>query len=157
MMLVLGLVSTVSASDKAQFEKLANNAIKSVVSGSVNADALMKDMETLVSLGKKFCKANAKGKGTKYMNLVLSHADNMKKLSLEQIEEEWHDGGMAKANGINLEQFGHFDAVSSAADAVIHPATCYIVLKNYKANGDKDGLDQIKDELSEVLEHLKHL
>ena len=157
-LLTLGLVSNVSASaEKDEFIKIATAAVKSVINGNVNADAMMKDMERLIVLGKKFSKDLAKGNATNFMNLVVKEADNMKAMTLDEIEEAWHEGGVPTANGIDLKQFGHFAPENSAADTIIHPATCFIVLKNYKKDGDADGLDQIKDELGEVLEHIKHI
>lgn len=157
-MLTLGLVSVLNASsDVEEFKAIANSAIKAVVEDTVDADKMMKDMDKLIVLGKKFCKKNATGKGTKFMNLVIDNAEKMKAMTLDEIEEAWHDGEAITNAGINLDDFDHFSPVFSSADTVIHPATSYIVLKNYKKDGDKDGLAQIKDELSEVLEHASHL
>lgn len=156
-MVMVGLVTVVNASDLDEFKAIANKTIKAVVDGNIDADKMLIDMDRLIVLGQSFCKKHATGKATKFMNLVIDNADKMKAMSLDEIEEAWHDGQAIKDAGINIDEFDHFSPAFSAADTVIHPATSYIVLKNYKKDGDKDGLAQIKDELSEVLEHASHL
>jgi hypothetical protein len=88
--------------------------------------------------------------------VVTSNAKMMKQLSLAQIEEKWHQGGELKKYGYTLKD-DHFGDVGNLIDAIIHPATSYIALNNFKASGDQAHLQQVVAELSEVLVHLDHL
>jgi len=62
-----------------------------------------------------------------------------------------------KKNGVKINEIDHMGEVNSLADTVIHAATSYLALVEYKKQPNKDHLDQVKDELSEVLEHIKHI
>ncbi|MCI0505225.1 MAG: hypothetical protein L0Z73_03870 [Gammaproteobacteria bacterium] len=80
----------------------------------------------------------------------------MKQLSLSEIEEKWHHGGELKKNGYEVKD-DHFGQVGNLIDAVIHPPTTYIALTKYKTDGNKEHLEQVVAELSEVLVHPGYL
>ena len=88
---------------------------------------------------------------------VILNAENMKNLTLAQIEDLWHGGGYLKSKGIDPEKIDHFGPLMSLMDSVIHPATSYLLLKEYKRTGDSSLLVRVKAELLEVLEHIKHV
>ncbi|MBT4760542.1 MAG: hypothetical protein HOO06_02490 [Bdellovibrionaceae bacterium] len=162
------LSTSIFAFDKAAYTKIAKETVKEALSGKVsNIDALIKKQETLVKLGiagcKKYLKSHSDSRTPaavtekKALELVIANADKMKKSSLEKIEENWHDGGVFKKNGVKINEIDHMGEVNSLADTVIHAATSYLALVEYKKQPNKDHLDQVKDELSEVLEHIKHI
>ena len=62
-----------------------------------------------------------------------------------------------KANGIDISTYDHFSDVMCFCEAVVHPATAIICLKEYKKTKNEELLEQMKAELAEVREHLKHL
>ena len=148
------------AFDKATFERLAKASIKEAMSGEIkDPDALIKTQKKLIALGVAGCKEYAKKnpKWAKLMNLVVKNADKMQTMSLDDIEEQWHEGEALKEIGLNFDEIEHFGAALSFMDTVLHPATVVIVLNEYKKTRDPELLDQIKDELSEVLKHIEHV
>ena len=164
---VLGLTAvafsgSVHQFDKKGYSKIAKKTVGRVISGNVDADKMLSDMEKLVTIGVAGCKEHMGEKETppeeaKMMELVIANADKMKSLSLEDIEAQWHEGGKLKANGVDLNKYDHFSEVMCHLDAVVHPATAIICLKKYKETKKADLLEQVQAELQEVIEHLKHL
>jgi hypothetical protein len=148
------------AMDVAGYKLIANATIKEALSGSVkNIDKLIADQKKLVEIGVAGCKEYAQKvpKDAKIMKLVISNANKMMAMTLEEIEPAWHEGGVLGENGIDFDAIDHFSPALSHMDTVVHPATTYIALKEYKKSKDGDLLEQVKDELSEVLEHLDHV
>ena len=167
MFLVSGFISNAIAAgdhqfDKATFTKIAKKTIGKVISGNIDADAMITDMEKLVALGIEGCKEHMNEAGTsadeiKVMQMVIDNASSMGSMSLADIEAQWHEGAFAKANGVDISGFDHFSEVLSHYDTVIHPATAIICLKQYKVLADEALLEQVQDELAEVNEHINHL
>lgn len=148
--------------DNAVYEKLAKKTIAAVISGKIDAKQMLSDLEKMVAMGIAGCKVHINKKGTpaeekKIMKLVVEHADKMAELTLEQIEEQWHEGGVLKENDIDIDKYEHFSVVMCRLDAVVHPATGIICVNDYKKSKDDELLEQIKAELEEVVEHLKHI
>ncbi|WP_135078451.1 hypothetical protein [Terasakiella sp. SH-1] len=146
--------------EKAKFEEIAKNTISAALSGKIdNVDAVMADQKKLIALGVAGCRAYAQEDATHkaMMELVASSAEKMTAMSLEQIEEAWHEGGALAEIGVDVDDIEHFGTAISLMDAVVHPATAYIALQEYKKTGEAELLVQVKDELSEVLEHMSHI
>lgn len=91
------------------------------------------------------------------LNLVILNAEKMKNLTIDDIERLWHGGEFLRSKGIDPEKIDHFGPMMSLMDAVIHPATAYILLKEYKKTGNPELLQRVKAELMEVAEHVKHV
>jgi len=167
MVMVIGLVSNVFAGTEHQFDtksydKIAKKTIGRVISGNIDADKMLADMEKLVKLGVAGCKEHMGEAETppleaKIMKYTIENANKMGSLTLGQIETQWHEGGFLKAKGVDTSGFDHFAEVLCHYDAVVHPATAIICLKEYKKTKNGELLEQLKDELAEVREHLKHL
>lgn len=158
--LTFASLSPAIAMDTATFKKIANNTIQTVLSGSVSdVDALIADQEKLIAIAIKGCKEYAKKapKHAKFMKLVIDNADKMTQMTLDEIEPAWHDGEFVNESGIDFDAIDHFSPALSHMDAVLHPATAIIALRDYKSSGDADLLVQVKDELAEVLKHLEHI
>jgi len=154
------LALNVNAMDTSSFERLANNTIKQMDSGVVgDIDALIAMQEELMRLGveggSQYIISNPAG--TKPLSLVIENASKMKELTLDEIEDKWHQGNFFKAKGINVDEIDHFGPVMSLMDSVIHPATSYLLIKEYKLTGNPELLGRVKGELIEVLEHIKHV
>ena len=167
MVLIAGMMTHAFAGTEHQFDvkgydQIAKKAIGMVISGNVDADNMLADMEKLVGLGVSGCKehmgeAETPPEETKIMQLTIDNAQNMTSLTLADIESQWHEGGFLKTNGVDLGEYDHFSEVMCHYDGVVHPATAIICLKEYKKTNNADLLEQIKDELAEVREHMRHL
>jgi len=149
-----------SALDVDSFNKIANDTIKQMNSGVVgDIDTLIAMQEQLMILGVEggveFLKEGPKD--ARALILVIENAEEMKDLSLDEIEDLWHAGNYLKSNGIDPDNIDHFGPTMSLMDSVIHPATSYLLIKEYKRTGDADLLARVKGELFEVLEHIKHV
>ena len=119
-------------------------------------------MDKLLTLGIAGCEEHMGEKETpaieaKIMRYTIDNAKSMAALSLENIESQWHEGGFLKSKGIDIESYDHFAEVMCHYDAVVHPATAIICLKEYQKSKNEELLEQVKAELAEVKEHLKHL
>lgn len=91
------------------------------------------------------------------MTLVADNAEAMTAMSLDEIEEAWHDGAALSEIGLDFDSLDHFGPAVSHMDAVVHPATAIIALHAFEETGDRSYLLQVRDELSEVVEHIGHL
>ena len=158
---LLGSCATAAnALDVESYENLANNTIRQMNSGVVgDIDAMIAIQEQLIILGMEgginYLQKSPKG-GTP-LKLVIENAESMKSLSLDEIETLWHAGEYLKNKGIDQEKIDHFGPMMSLMDSVIHPATSYLLMKEYKRTGNPDLLVRVKAELYEVLEHIKHV
>lgn len=158
--LAICIAGQAQALDVDNYRKLAKATIKQMDMGVVgDIDSVIATQEQLMALGAEggveYLKDNPKGGMP--LQLVIVNAEKMKDLSLAGIEAQWHDGGFLKANGIDPEQIDHFGPLMSLMDSVIHPATSYLLLNEYKKTGDRDLLVRVKAELFEVLEHINNV
>lgn len=149
------------AMNKARYIELAKSTIQQVLpgNGSVDVSALIAQQKDMIDIAIAACEqyASENPRDAKLLRLAVKHADEMQKLSLDDIEEQWHDYGLPNSKGIKTDSYEHFAPTISLMDSIIHPATAIIVLNNFEKDGDRDSLMQVKDELSEVLEHLHYI
>ncbi len=148
--------------DKKLYDKIAKKTIGMVISGNIDADKMIADMGKLIDFAVQGCKEYMKKGGTppkeaKIMKIVVENAKKVSSLTMDEIEEQWHDGGVLKANGIDIDKFDRFSEVISLYAAVVHPATAAICFNEYKKTKKEDLLDTVKDELEEIREHLKYI
>jgi len=148
--------------DKKTYVKIAKKNIGRILTGKVNADVMLSDMEKLVDLGIEGCKEHMSEPETpknevKMLSTLIDNSGKLTSLTLEQIEEQWHEGGVLKNKGIDIGTMDHFDEAMCHYDSIIHPATAIICLKEYKKTNNEELLDQMKAELAEVAEHMEHL
>lgn len=149
-----------SAMDFDGFRSLAQHTVRQMNMGVAgDIDALIAMQEELMVIGMqggvKYLQLTPEG-GVALQTTILN-AESMKKLSLDQIEELWHEGKFLQAKGIDTEHLDHFGAEVSLMDAIIHPATSYLALRAYRNSGDPELLTRAKAELVEVLIHLDQL
>jgi hypothetical protein len=143
-----------------EYESLAKKTVQAILGGSVrNVDKLIANQEKLMEIGLEECEEHKEegGSDVKVMDLIIKHAPRMKTSTLEELEENWHDGAVLTANGIDFDALDPLAPTSILMHMVVHPASAYVALKEYKSSKDKDMLDVVKDELSEVLKHLEHV
>jgi hypothetical protein len=163
LLVVMLAVPSAHAFNSARYKELATETARKILSGNVDVDALIKVQNELIKMGVDGCREHAKmmPKDAKMMQLVVDNADKMKHLTLDEIDDEWHDGEFLRKNGIDFDSMDHMGPSATIMFTVVHPATAYIALTEYKKTGDREYLMKAKDEMSEVLEHIdfikKHL
>ncbi len=156
--LTFGFNSITIAADLSEFKKLADATIEQAKSGQIkNIDKLIKMQGQLLSLGKAASKnyGATNPKAAKMMKLIVSQAEKMKTLSLSQIEAQWHEKSYLKGKGIPDALLADRSKTGIYLDAVINPATTFILLSEYKATKDSKLLKQVVGELEEVLTNFK--
>ena len=159
-LVLLNCSTLVHALDVETFNKLANNTIKQMNMGVVgDIDELLAIQEQLMVIGLEggieYLETGVKN--PKPLMLVLENAEGMKDLSLDEIEFLWHGGNFLKSKGVDPDKIDHFGPMNSLMDTVIHPATAYLLIQEYKRTGNADLLVRVKAELFEVIEHVKHI
>lgn len=157
---VMAFFGSASAMDAVLFTKLANQTIEEVRGGFVT------DINRLIAMQKQMLELGVEG-GKRYiqrhpehrdvLSTVIDNADSMLMMSLEQIEEQWHQGKFMRSQGFDLDKLDHFGELFSLMDAMIHPATSYIALKEYKRTRNANFLSRASAELVEVVEHVEHI
>ena len=157
-----GFAGTENPFDKKAYEKIIKGNIGRIISGNIDVKEMLIDMEQAVKLGLAGCEQYRDKPETprienEIMRHIINNAQKMKSLNLYQIETLWHEGGFLKKKGIDISTINHFSEVMCHYDSVVHPVTAIICLKLYMETKDEDLLAQIKAELAEVKEHIKHL
>lgn len=147
------------AMDTVRFRSIVADTIAQIDGGEVDADTLIKMQQELVAIGVEGARefAAATPEHARLMNYLVEQADEMVQMDLDGIEMAWHDGEALADIGIDIDALDHFGPAIGHMDAVVHPATAIIALREYSASGDGIYLAQVKDELSEVIEHLSHI
>jgi len=152
--------NSVKAMDVDNFIKMANHTIQEANGGFIsNINKLIGMQEELVKLGIEGSNEYIK-KHPEHADIlgeVVANADNMMRMSLEEIEDQWHMGKHMRAKGYDLDKLDHFGPLFSLMDSIIHPATSYLALKEYKRTRNTDFLARASGELIEVVEHVKHI
>ena len=153
------LAGPANALDVARFNALASETVRDLNNGDPDIAALIERQEELVAIGVEGCRKllAQNPEAAQVMQLVIDGADRMMLMDLDEIEEAWHEGGVLAEHGVDFDDLDHFGPVVSHMDSVVHPATAYILLKAYQKDRDRAHLHQVKEELSEVIEHIKHL
>lgn len=149
-----------NAIDKKQYLAIAESTIVQLQKKPLSdMSALIKQQEQLMAIGiqgaldyiaKHHDKAAILGE-------VIANANKMKLMTLTEIEAQWHHGGYMKSRGYDMQRFEHFGSLYGLMDSIIHPATCYIHLKNYQRKNAPESLDRCVGELIEVMEHVRHI
>ncbi|KPJ89314.1 MAG: hypothetical protein AMJ53_15870 [Gammaproteobacteria bacterium SG8_11] len=162
MMFFLGFAfnSNLYAADWHHFEEMATRTINAVKKGHPkDVDQLIVLQERLMEIGVKACEnyALANPDDAEMFQLVVNNAENMKVLSLPEIKQQWHAKRFLLSHGIPVEKLQQNSTTGSLLDAVVHPATAYIALKEYRRTGDSALLEQVNLELSEAVLQLTYL
>ena len=153
-------IAAAIAGDWHHFEKMANQTIKAVQKGHPkDIDQLIHLQERLMEIGISACKNRARTNpdDAKMFQLVVNNAESMKFLSLSEIKQQWHAKRFLLSHGIAVEKLHQNSTTGSLLDAVVHPATAYIALREYRRTGDSSLLQQVDQELSEAVFQLSYL
>lgn len=148
------------AMDVDTYIDVAKQTVGKVKKGKVkDVDKLIAQQEELIRLAiegaLQFAEENPESR--KMMHLVVLNSERMKHMSLDEIEKAWHGGEYMKAHGIDINELAHTDAAMNFYDAVVHPATAFIALSEYKDSKDPELLSQVENELTEVVMHVEQL
>ncbi len=148
------------AEDWQHFENMATQTIKAVKKGHPkDIDQLINLQEQLMEIGLKACKnyAIANPEDAKMFQLVVSNAETMKFLSLQEIKQQWHAKRFLLSHGIPVDKLQQNSTTGSLLDAVVHPATAYIALREYRRTRNVELLEQVNLEMSEAVLQLTYL
>ncbi|MEJ6123428.1 hypothetical protein MT390_16400 [Vibrio sp. 2-Bac 85] len=144
----------------ADYKKITESIIQSVVSGDVDVPTMIADNKKLIAIGVELSKAYQEKypQSQKMMQAIIDNADSMQTLSLESIEEQWHDNGIFTEGKYKTD----FDIDDEDVEdfhnpkgAVVHPATAIIAIQMWEKDKNEEHLTLIKEELQEVLHHLQ--
>lgn len=157
---VLFFTGFAQAADLEKFKEIAHKTMQTVSTESVSdgeIDNLIQMQEELISIGKQAIKeySSKHPKTARMLDLVYDKADGMSKLSLAEIEAQWHEKGYLKSQGVRTEAMEEKSVTGSLMDTVVHPATAIIALRDYRKSKDKKLLKQVNDELEEVVHHVE--
>jgi len=153
---------SVIAIDKEEYIKTAKETIKKVKRGKVKE----KDLTKLVAYQQKLIRLAVEGAlayaetspdDRKMIHLTVLNSERMKRLSLEQIEKDWHAGDYMRSHGIEINEINHISDAMNFYDAIVHPATAIIALEEYRKDGNAEHLTQVEDELTEVVMHVEQI
>lgn len=147
------------AMDLDRYRTIVGETIKGTESESVDVAHLIDLQEQLVSMGVQGAREYGveAPEQAQLMNFVADHAGDMATMSLDEIEAAWHEGEALQEIGVSIDDLDHFGRAVSHIDAIVHPSTAIIALRDYGESGDRVHLLQVRDELSEVVEHLGHI
>jgi len=157
---LLSLSLSAEVMDVEKYSIIATEIIReSMKMEGADTQKMLQQSETLIQMGIASSRAYAavNPEYTKLLTLTADNAEGMKAMSLDQVEEEWHEFAFLARHGIDAEEIEHFGAAISLMDTIVHPATSVIAIRAYQAEKDEEHLEQVKAELSEVLEHIKHV
>lgn len=154
------IIADAIAEDWNHFKKMANQTIKAVKKGHPKDVAQLIHMqERLMEIGIMACKIHAQAypDDAKMLYLVVNNAENMKVMSLSEIKRQWHAKRFLLNHGIAVDKLHQNTTTGSLLDSVVHPATAYIALREYRRTGDASLLKQVDNELSEAVLQLSYL
>lgn len=157
--LALSAATGTQALEVDTYQALIAETISGLGAETVDVAHLKALQEQLIALGVAGARdyAAASPADAPLMTFVVDRSSDMTAMSLADIEQAWHDGAALAEIGISMDELDHFGPQIGHMDAIIHPATALIALREYEATGDRVHLAQVKDELAEVVEHLAHL
>lgn len=151
-----GAAQAMSSSSYSDYRSLAEDGIRKL------SDPSFSDWESLRSVTNRVIEIGKKGAGehaaenpgsAKLMNLLVSNVEKMKRMSIPEIEEAWHDGGVIEANGIDYDFSATGDPDVNHVEAVVHAVTVLLLIDAYEADKDRGSLEQARDEFAEVIEN----
>lgn len=157
----LGLTLTsatqaMSPSSYSSYRALAEDGIRKLSDPSFSDfDALRSLTNQVIEVGVKGAREHAAENpgSAKLMTLLTSSVEKMKRMSIPEIEEAWHDGGAIEANGIDYDFSATGDPDVNHVEAVVHAVTVLLLIDVYERDKDRSSLEQARDEFAEVIEN----
>lgn len=123
-----------------------------------DSKATLARLDEMIKIGISGAKeySDKQPKFAKLMAAVIADADAMKGYTDAEIESKWGEQGTGgDAVGIPLKSLGQFDETRAAMELIVSPAHTYIFVKKWETAQKARWLDQARDELNELSEHLK--
>lgn len=151
---------TAEVIDVKAYKRIAVEVIQESMKGEeADANEMIRKNNQLIDMGVQSIRSyhSSNPEYTKLLTMTVDSVSAMRAMSLEEIEEQWHELGFLEKHGINARSIEHFGEVISLMDCIVHPVTANIAIRAYQQSRDHEYLEQVKAELSEVLEHLKHI
>jgi hypothetical protein len=149
------------AFDMAGFKsRLETTKAETVTKTLTDSKATLARLDEMIKIGVVGAKeyADKQPAFAKLMAAVIADADPMKGLSDAEIEAKWGEQGTGgDALGIPLKSLGQFDDTRTAVELIVSPAHAYIYVKKWESAQKARWLDQARDELNELSEHLKQV
>ncbi|MFY7963009.1 MAG: hypothetical protein ACOVVK_23250 [Elsteraceae bacterium] len=159
---VIGLAFShpAAAFDKPGYQSLIEAVAREVVVGKFeNFGATLKRLDEAVAIATVGAKERAAAvpADAKLMQFSISAPEAIKKTAVDRLDLDWGDGGKAfERAGFKRGAGDQFKAAESYSDLLVHPTTAWVYLSAWKADPRPILLELAKNELIEVLEHLKH-
>jgi len=158
--LALCLPSAASAFDRAAYEGLIGSVAREIVTGKfADLDATLKKLDEAAAIATVAARERAAAvpADAKLMEFSISAPALIKKTPVDKLEEDWGDGAQAFLRaGFKRSNADQFKATESFSDLLVHPSTAWVYLTAWRQAPSAALLDLAKNELVEVLEHLKH-
>ena len=131
-------------------------ATKTLADSSATLARLDEMMKIGIAGAKEYGDRNPKF--AKLMAAVIADADAMKNYSDAEIEGKWGEQGTGgDAVGIPLKSLGQFDDTRGAMELIVSPAHTYIFVKKWETAKKARWLEQARDEMIELSEHLNQV
>ena len=143
--LSLSLFSPSYALEANEYRQIAEDTIRQMNMGIVG------DIEVVIAMQEKLMIIGIEA-GVEFVN-----AENMKTLSLARMDALWVQGQFLKDKGFTSEDLDNLGVMAILMDSVIHPATAYTALEEYKNTGNSELLTRVKTELLEALNRIGQL
>jgi hypothetical protein len=92
------------------------------------------------------------------MDAVIADAPAMRGYSDAELEGKWGEqGNGGDTLGVPLKSLGQFDETRAAMELIIGPSHAYIFVNKWITAQKARWLEQARDELAELTEHLKQV
>jgi hypothetical protein len=147
------------AFDKVGFKsRLETTTTELATKTLVDSKATLARLDEMIKIGEAGAKeyGDRQPKFAKLMAAVTADADAMNGFTDAEIEGKWGEQGSGgDAVGIPLKSLGQFDETRAEIELIVSPAHAYIFIKKWETAQKSRWLDQAKDELTELSEHVK--
>ncbi len=158
--LSFSLFSPSYALDVNEYRNIAKDTIRQMnmgIAGDIEVVIAMQEKLMILGIeaGVEFLQHDSDN--ARPLQLVIVNAENMKTLSLARMEVLWVQRKFLKDKGIDPEDLDNFSVMAILMDSVIHPATAYTALEEYKNTGNPELLTRVKIELLEALNKIGQL
>jgi hypothetical protein len=162
LVLLLGLGSASAwAFDMAGFKvRLETTKAEAAAKTLTDSKATLARLDEMIKLGIVGAKeyGDRQPKFAALMAAVIADADPMKGFTDAEIEGKWGEQGTGGDSlGIPLKSLGQFDNTRAAIELIVSPAHAYIFVKKWETAQKARWLDQTRDEMTELTEHLKQV
>jgi hypothetical protein len=148
--------------NKKLYDKLSKKNIGRILSGNIDVDVMIADMEELLDQGIEGAESHMKDSHTpvvevKLMKIIIENHEKMTSMSLDDLETQWHEGAALKSQGIDISKMDPLGESMRHLELIVYPAEAIVCLKQYKNTKDEDLLEKMEESLVEARDHIKHI